>query len=1035
MSLTQQSSSTGEKPASGPAPAELDPYSSDQEAPVAPAPPGFQPWDSDADSGQQEGRQSSTSTLVTLWLAPVAVVLAGIGEYLLFADASRGTGVALIVLGMLLGIAAFAGARPAPDFLPSAGKGQPWLRIAWGPTLTLRLTGVAVAVCLSAGSIMAYLRDPGAIFGLQGVLWLASMAVLLVSCARWYPTKDEGRKTTDDGRPTTDDRPVERAGIRHSAFGIRHSEPLVFAGLIALSLVTHLAFLDQIPWRLHFDEGFAYIEVMRYYRGPAIPLFTTTWANTGLPSLWFGIEGLLMHITGPSLAGVRLGVALAGALTVIPVYGIGKLLAGRMEATLAAFAVVVSAVYVHYSRISIINVTTPLAWAICFYFLLKGLRSRRPGDFVWAGLAGGLSMYTYYGTRLLPFLLAIFVAYLLVFHFRAARERLGHFALLAIGFVAGFGPLIGYFILNRGVWAGRGLSQLSITSGIPTTWDTIVADWNILAPLLWRDFLGLSVIPSLDGVYWAPFLLPLEAALVIMGAGILVWRWRHPASFLVLLWGLGVMLAGGLLVAAPSIPNFAHWIPAFPAFYLAMALPLALWWNALVKLPGRSARLAIYPLAGAALIALLAAMDLGANAYGYLVNYPPLVPADHSLEAAEGRYVESVPPDTHVRTVGNSWVWSQLNAPIDEMMASPGSNLSKFFNPSREMPIPREQGRNLAFLFYNDMWDFVPVFQGYYPGGTTGEVRSPDGNLIAESYLVPARAAANRFGVLATFGSAGASYPPQWSGQVDTVGALPGGVSLSYPLTATWTGAFYMADFAPVVLTVQGANNVHLWVQGEPATPGTPLNVQPGWVRFSLGARLDRPGAVRLLLQQGGAPAAEIDQAHLWPTPLDQGLAVTLQGSTTEHRIDPFVGAGHWQPPRGNDPGSDPEALPLVAAGPSSTRARWEGELNTTDGTYTMEIRSDAAFQLTIDGMPVIKRCVAPLGNQAGDGQIQLTAGWHRVQIDYQVGGPTNRLEWFWVRPDGGREVVPPLALRIGPDINSTTAVAWPVLPPPAPCR
>ena len=360
---------------------------------------------------------------------------------------------------------------------------------------------------------------------------------------------DEGRRTKDEGRPAeiassslTDNH--QPTTINPQPFRIPHSEALVFAGLIVLSLITHLAFLDQIPWRLHFDEGFAYFEAMRFYRGPAIPLFTTTWANTSLPSLWFGIEGLLLQITGPTLAGVRLSVALAGALTVIPVYGIGRLLAGRMEATLAAFAMVVSAVYVHYSRVSILNVTTALAWAVCFYFLLKGLGSRRPGDFVWAGLAAGLSMYTYYGTRLLPVLLVIFFAYLLIFHFKAAREQLGHFALVGIGFLAGFGPLVGYFILNPIMWTSRSLRELTINS-FPTTWALLIADVRTLGSLLRKDFLGLGVMPSMDGVYWAPFLLPLEAALLVVGGGILIWRWRQPASFLVLLWGIGVILTGG----------------------------------------------------------------------------------------------------------------------------------------------------------------------------------------------------------------------------------------------------------------------------------------------------------------------------------------------------------------------------------------------------------------------------------------------------------------------------------------------------------
>ncbi len=546
-------------------------------------------------------------------------------------------GMVLLVAGTLLGIAALASARPAADFVARAGKGsRAWLQIAWRPLLAVRLAGILASVCLSAGSIIAYTRDPLAIFGLQGVLWLAGMALLLLSCALWYPRR-EAAIETDDRQPTTNPQSAIR-NPQSEALAWTRSEIFVFGGLVALSLFTHLAFLDQIPWRLHFDEGYAYTEVMRFYRGPAISLFTTTWAGTGLPSMWFGFESLLMHFTGPNLVGVRLGVALAGALTVIPVYGLGRLLAGRMGAVLAAFAVAVSAAYVHYSRVSIINVTTALAWAVCFYFLLKGLRSRRPGDFVWAGLAAGLSMYTYYGTRLLPYLLVLFIAYLLVFHFKAARELLGHFALVAIGFLAGFGPLAGYFILNPQMWASRGLSQLIVTSGFPTTWGALGGDARLIAALLWREFLGLGVIPGRDTVYFVPFLLPFEAALVMLGGGILLWRWRQPASFLVLLWILGVVLTGGLLIQAPTIPNFAHWTPAFPAFFLALALPLALWWDSVMKLPRRSVRLAV-----SALVALLMVLDLGANAYAYLVQYPPHVPDLNSLEGSQGRYMERRP--------------------------------------------------------------------------------------------------------------------------------------------------------------------------------------------------------------------------------------------------------------------------------------------------------------------------------------------------------------------------------------------------------
>jgi hypothetical protein len=540
------------------------------------------------------------------------------------------------------------------------------------------------------------------------------------------------------------------------------------------------------------------------------------------------------------------------------------------------------------------------------------------------------------------------------------------------------------------------------------------------------------VIPGRDTVYFAPFLLPFEAALVVLAGGILVWRWRQPASFLVLLWILGVVFTGGLLIQAPTIPNFAHWTPAFPAFYLALALPLALWWNSIVKLRNRSLRIAIPVLVG-----LLMALDLGANAYAYLVQYPPLVPDLNSLEGSQGRYMENVTANTHVRSISNLLLWSPLYAPVDAMMASPGSSLSKFVNPSRELPVVEEPGHNLAFLFYSDMLDYLPVVQSYYPGGTMGEIRIPNGDLIADTYFVPSSVAASRYGVLANLAPLDQASGPGWSGQVATVGALPSGVQLSYPLAATWTGAFYLSELVPVELHVQGADNPRLWVQGGPVLPDTPLDLQPGWVHISVTARLDKPGPVKLLLQQSNGPATEIDNTHLWPTPLDQGLAVTVNGpsSSLVHRIDPFLGSGLPLPAQVSNIIMDPEALPLFAAEFQSTQIRWEGELNTADGPYTMEIRSDAASQLTIDDRAVIQMCATTQSTRVGYGQIQLKAGWHRVQIDYQVGGVNNGMEWFWTRPDGVSEVVPPSALRIGPGIGTTTAVSWPVLPAPVPCQ
>jgi len=513
----------------------------------------------------------------------------------------------------------------------------------------------------------------------------------------------------------------------------RRSDSAVLAGLIALSFVTHVAFLNDIPWRYHFDEGFAYIETMRFYKGPAIPVFGTTWENISLPTLWFAIAALFMRLTGPTLAGLRLGVAVVGALTVLPVYGIGRLLWERLAGALAGFAVAVSAAYVHYSRVSILNVTTPFAWAVCFYFLLKGLGSRRPSDFMWSGLAAGVSMYTYYGARLLPYVLAAFVLYLVVFHFRGFRQRLPQFALMAVSSLAGFGPLLGYFLLHPQMWYSRALSRLSVPPAIPTTLEALTRDWKILAPLAARNFLAIGVLPSRDTVWYNPLLLAPEAALVALGGGLLLWRWRQPGSFLVLLWALSVILTGPTLLDAGTVPNLNQWSPAFPTFCLAMALPVALFFGTLLERRKAPVRVA----AAVTMSALLAA-DLAANGYCYLVRYPARVPADHSLDALQGHYAASVAPNTHVLAVGKSWV--PVYAEMDRLVA-PATPVTALLDPEKELPLSGESGHNLAFVFYNDMFRYVHTVRKIYPGGMLSALRTPDGTLVAYGYFVPAAGA------------------------------------------------------------------------------------------------------------------------------------------------------------------------------------------------------------------------------------------------------------------------------------------------------
>jgi hypothetical protein len=932
------------------------------------------------------------------------------GEALLFPEATRVLGAGLLGAAMALAMFAWRDTHDRPLLTPAEAAPATGRRI-----LAARIAGIAGALALAGGSIVAWLAHPTDVFGWQGVLWVAGMGLLLVSCARWYPATPA---EADLGPPWT------------------RRETAAFAVLLVLALVTHLVALDLIPWRFHIDEAIAFEEAMRFYQGPAISVFTTTWRGTGLPSMSFAYTGGLMHLVGPGLAGVRFGVALIGALTVIPVYGLARLAWGRTAAVVAAWGVAVSAVYVHYSRVSIVNVITPFWWAGCFYFLLRGLRSRRPGDFVWAGLMAGTSMYTYYGTRLLPYLLLAFSGYLTVFHFRAFRERVGHFALLGVGFFVGFGPLIAMFVQDPTTWMGRGLQYLNVPPGIPTTVQGWVDDWNILAPIVAKNFLGLSVVTNRDSVWFAPLLLPPEAVLVLLGVGVLLWRWRQPAAFLVLLWGVGVVGSGGTLLNRVNIPNFAHWVPAFPAFYLALALPVALALGTVRRWRPQAARLGTIGMAGA--LALLTV----ANGAFYLGAYPLQVPPELSWESVQGRYLAGLGPDTRVRFIGNSW--RSYRADVGLMIA-PTTPATDLLNPGRELPVVGDPAHDLSFVFYTDEMVYLPLVQELYPGGTVRPLSAPDGSTEARAYEVPAARATARYGVTATLTTASGAVVG--GGQVPRVGALPDGAALTYPLSATWSGALFVERADPVTFLVEGAAST-IRVLGAPVDAGVPVTVDAGWVPFSVAARLDGPAAPRLLVQQGSTPATEVPTTHLWPPDAAAGLAATFAGATVAHRVDttvaaPWFGlvgarAGPVQP--AYDGSRDYEGLPLGPLNGGGQMIRWEGEVYAEGGLYSLELRTDARARLTVDGAVIINQCwarpPAPVGGfrliTGPSRLLTLTPGWHTVRLDYQAGADPGGLEWLWTRPDGVREVVPPSRLRHA--LTPDGGIAWPAAPAALTC-
>jgi hypothetical protein len=651
-----------------------------------------------------------------VWLGVLAWGVALGGLSLLGAEPGRTWGMIVLALAAVLGVVAWGHERPLPGLAPLVA-GEPL--ITWDLTRAIGFTGIGLAAILGLAANARYLAAPYETFGLAGLLWLLSMIALVGATATWPRRAPAPPAANANAATAVAPTPATPAWTRW--------EVGLFLGLVAVAVVVRVWDLRDFPYAIHGDEVLTGRNAfIGYFDGRTTPIFSTLWEGINLPALWFAGVATSLKLGGTTLEALRLPAALFGAATVVPFYGLVRGAWGRAAALAGTTVLAVSAVHVHYSRLTINNIVTPFFWAVCFFFLLRGLRTRRPLDWVLAGLAAGLGEHFYYGTRLLSFLLLAFGVYLVVVHWRQGWRLIGHFALLALGWLAGFGPLLAYFTQHPNFYFGRGAEQGALM------WDHIPRDladwqamWNTLWPPMASNLLGISTISGQDSFYWAPLLFTVEAALLVLGVALLVWQWRHPAAFLMLLSGAGVLFVGGTLIH--GTPFFVHWTPAFPAVYAAIAVPLGAWVGSWRTVPYR------WQVFGPTL--LVAALVLNsANNLDFTFDRYHIERPEFEIGAAQSRWEAALGTGYRVFVLGPTW--QPYDAERTQYLIR-GQQGTTLVNLPTDLPVPRQPGKGLAFVLFAEQAQYLSVLQRLYPQGTTGEVKSHSGVHLFDTYVVP----------------------------------------------------------------------------------------------------------------------------------------------------------------------------------------------------------------------------------------------------------------------------------------------------------
>ncbi|MEO7761345.1 MAG: glycosyltransferase family 39 protein [Casimicrobiaceae bacterium] len=259
----------------------------------------------------------------------------------------------------------------------------------------IHLLLTALAINLSSVAVM---RSVGYDSWLAGLGWTASVFMLIAA----------GLGERRHALPSESDAPdaTERNDARIS----RRTEWLLVLLIVAVGAAMRLYRLGDWTTGVHGDEGEAGMEALSILEGKPVSPFASGWFTQ--PNFYYWCIALMMKVFGTDLFGLRMFSATAGTLLLLPFYWLVRRWFGVRTALIGGSLLAVSDVAVHFSRLELSSITTPLFLVVGFLFFFRGLETRRALDFVLAGFGHMATLCFYFAGRLTPIMVLAFVVYL-----------------------------------------------------------------------------------------------------------------------------------------------------------------------------------------------------------------------------------------------------------------------------------------------------------------------------------------------------------------------------------------------------------------------------------------------------------------------------------------------------------------------------------------------------------------------------------------------------------------------------------------------
>ena len=327
---------------------------------------------------------------------------------------------------------------------------------------------------------------------------------------------------------------------------------LLLLTILGIAVFFRFYRLDRIPPGLYPDVAINGNDALDSLKTGQFKLFYPE--NNGREGMIVWLDALSIYLFGAGVYALKFPAALAGVLTIIGLYLLGKELFGKKgecAALLASFFLATSFWHVNFSRIGFRAILVPFFLVFAFYFFTKGFKTKKNSWQILAGIFFGAGFYTYISYRLAVPLLFVALLGWFLYYWRGKLPinflRTAAIILITIFVIAL--PIGLYFLSHPGDFIGRA-GQTSVFS----------AENPLLA---FGKSLGLHL--GMFNVY---------------GDG--NWRHNYPGSP-ELFWPVGILFLVGLFLAVKRLAaqfGAKDFGPEFNSYLLLLA------WLIFMILPG-----------------------------------------------------------------------------------------------------------------------------------------------------------------------------------------------------------------------------------------------------------------------------------------------------------------------------------------------------------------------------------------------------------------------------------------------------------------